>query len=270
MSGNDLIPRIPLDLKNFEDLAGVKIDKNFDPSKNTCLVLKDLLDKKTGHYAVNVKGNLNFVVFCRERSGFTMYSYSHYPSIVTSDDLDMTKGKLFWIELPYELLTQFVLDVLGQCVFIDFVKVTVDDFFKYPIYGGQSFKRMMKYLKPFGYMDRKNNFRPEIYQYNHLVTDKFQHVRYFQSHHIKMIAWRHTNPVLALAMKDDSIVNVCAGTINRCIIYTEGDYYIAEKYIEKFKKWTGSMDSLEKFKYTMTPAQLKVIWDGRHLEMVDF
>jgi len=211
-----LLPRIPLDLDKY-DLSGVKINREHE-----------------GHnifspYKPNVNGMVCPVIFLTHQHYQIGYS-------VYIDNLDLTKGDLFLVNVPITNCSRFMVDIEKVFGFrrISVVRgITIDTIFNIPIYNNFDFIQLVKYYSPFGFYDQLGlsvkNPKPSGRPSNHRIYDSL-----------------HYN--------------------QRCLLALLKNRYFNN--LIKLKQTENGLDS--KFTYSSTPEQLKLAWNTRHLELIDF
>jgi len=241
------IPRIPIDPNSY-DLTGVKIDRNA------------ISDNRYAPYKPNVNGNLVFVLFLSENY---FWASSHI------DNIDLSKGQLFLINIPYSCRIKFIQDfykAFGATYRLNIVNgITIDTIFDVPIYDTRSFKSYVKYhTSSFGFIDdlgkpvdapklRKANneiiTRDDLYLKFHWVLREFRCFISYNCGHVYETIKKYDS---VFPIKYDLFGSSC------------------KKEYKGFIKWKGSMDSLSKFTYSSTPEQLKLAWNTRHLDLIEF
>jgi len=139
MENKHIIPRIPLDLTNY-DLTGVKLDHS----------------KTAIHHFMkpNINGGVTFVICHRKMAGsddrrlFTQYVSLPFSRVKNSIGID---HDLFLISIPVLSLNKFISDYheFFKELLVIVYEITIDTIFDYPIYSSDSFMKLVGEKLPF-------------------------------------------------------------------------------------------------------------------------
>ena len=263
-------PRIPFDLLKNQDLLGNKIHTGIIYNGSKSLKIKEIdvylsspsLIDITNYYKVNVKGNIVFVIYCRNDLSSHNYSGSSELTIKKCSHCDMKNGKLYLIDIPIHHLSKFSYEMYNKFGgYYNLVSFTIDDLFNYPVYSSNDFHKFVEHVdKPFEYLKEFHTISPinptilssHMGRHNNVVGELDHLFGRYDNHlflHRNFITpFHHTNPV-------------CRYVSNTNIGYTKYKF---------FAKWKNTMDSLSKFEFSMTPEQLKTVWKNRYTDQIDF
>lgn len=263
-------PRIPFDLLNHKDLLGNKINAGMsypkgdkpknnesveNTGKNTHIVVHQSFLHMFYYYRVNVKGNIVFVIYCRnDLSSHNQLDVYNLP-IRECSECNMTTGKLYLIDIPIHHLSKFSEELFEKFEgYYNLVKFTVNDLFTYHVYSSADFYNFLEYAeKPFAYLKNLPTMNPV----NLIILNSYMN--------------NQKNNVFEL----QSIFNTYG------IMYSDRHKHLRALYNENFshntrknykclEKWEPTMDTLSKFEFSITTDQLKTAWNNRYTDQIDF
>lgn len=240
------VPRIPLQLSKY-DLTGVKVNpKDYTVVSNNPPPI----------YYPNINGMISFIIY------HTLYSN---PARNLSrpchnvSECDLKNGHLFIVTIPFNMFKHFTAEYEKNhangppC----FIEISIDDIFKFPIYSMHSFGKLSKYQRDLSFLSEP------FPQLQHANIDILPYIRK------RNILFCDVKYILGAK------INYSKHNGMRHIMLTESSLYSHTKYMkEKMKEnttlWNGSMHTLEPWTYSNSKEQLKLIWNSRALELIDF
>jgi hypothetical protein len=246
-----LYPLVPLDLKKF-DLFGFPVIDDLPPKVGYHPFLVYL----RSIYHPDKFGNIRFIIFVLNEPPYVYSENFVSPTITTCDKRDISKGKLFCIQIPYSKVMHFYSDYAHKYKsYLIIINPTIDDIAKYPIYSPESFYQMSQ-TSNFSYMVPNEK----------LFVDCSAQI-------IEGSAAKYVNFAVTLKSTLHRVMNFSQrfafsnNNYSRLVVYV---IPIIECLKLNYNEWRGGMETLEKFTYSNSKEQLKIIWNSRKLELIDF
>ncbi|MEX0598878.1 MAG: hypothetical protein WD512_20510 [Candidatus Paceibacterota bacterium] len=248
------VPRLPLQLSKY-DLLGVKVDPNYRPIKYIGLHPLNV-------YYPNINGYISFIIY---HTHLVQYKTDHaqchsHCHLVNCMDCDLKEGHLFLVTIPFNMINHFMVQYLKNNGNVPrFININIDDIFTFPIYDMDSLGKLIKYQRdltflsePFPHLKCINiDILPYIRERNNI----FWNIRYNIGVFVTTTNERRT---FSFSNRNSFRYNI--GFINNMITKLEKNKDL----------WTNSMKTLKPWTYSNSKEQLKIIWDSRNLELIDF
>jgi len=278
------------DLVTDKDLFGVPVNKKYDIWKHH---LKDTLGYYMNNlfpiYLPNVQHNISFIIVWKE--GYNPDSWyrnsmkkHHMTSVELIDDKKMKNFKLFEITIPMSMFPNFLNDMICNYDELILFKPTLVDFFKFPIYSMRSFYDMINTTKSkFGYLVDQPQYQMTT------INKEIRKIHYI-TFYTDNLLYRHLllcGSLISFISRHHSTYQDPLDNQWRSMVFRKSD--ISEDYYNDGeeeeddpdgwddilspkmtgKNWQNTELHIPNNK-SATKEYLKMIWDSRFIEQIDF
>jgi hypothetical protein len=224
-----LYPLVPLDLKKF-DLFGFPVIDDLPPKVGYHSFLVYL----RSIYHPDKFGNIRFIIFVLNEPPYVYSENFVSPTITTCDKRDISKGKLFCIQIPYSKVMHFYSDYAHKYKsYLIIINPSIDDIAKYPIYSPESFYQM----------SQTSNFSYMVPNEKLFVDCSAQIIEGSAAKYLDFAKTLRMHLIIRIGVRRDE---------------------------SELRKRYGMKTLGNLFTYSNSKEQLKIIWNSRKLELIDF